>query len=74
MCARIVGQGRFEKGIDVLTTAIKAGMTVFDLEELETYGSIEVSLHILPDDYRKRLLELDRDKFYIFYWALGFRG
>ena len=33
--AQIVGEGGVDKRIDVMATAIRAGMTVYDLEELE---------------------------------------
>jgi NADPH-dependent 2,4-dienoyl-CoA reductase/sulfur reductase-like enzyme/TusA-related sulfurtransferase/rhodanese-related sulfurtransferase len=129
--AQIVGMEGADKRIDVIATAIRAGMTVYDLEELELayappYSSakdpvnmagfvagnllrgyvenvhwnelegldtasnvlldvrdeeevemhepIAGALHIPLDQLRARLGELDRDKTYIVYCAMGLRG
>ena len=129
--AQIIGMEGVDKRIDVLATAIRGSMTVFDLEELELAyappyssakdsvniagftasnllkgdvkniywsdikgldpekdvlidlrdkgelndsGAIEGSLHIPLNELRKRLPELDRDKNYILYCAVGLRG
>jgi NADPH-dependent 2,4-dienoyl-CoA reductase/sulfur reductase-like enzyme/rhodanese-related sulfurtransferase len=129
--AQAVGKDGVDKRIDVLATAIRAGMTVYDLEELELayappFGSakdpvnmagyvasnimrrdvetvnwrdleamdkneyalldlrnkkeIEKSgrlpdaLHVPVNDLRDRLSELDRDKTYIVYCAVGQRA
>ncbi len=129
--AQIVGEEGADKRIDILATAIKSGMTVYDLEELELayappYGSakdpvniagfvaanmlkgdietvnwndlgdmegtdavfldlrnadeleesgaIEGAVHIPVHELRDRLSELDRDKTYIAYCAIGLRG
>ncbi len=129
--AQIVGQKGVDKRIDVLATAIRGGMTVYDLEELELAyappyssakdpvnmagfvaanilkgdhdvihwdqvdrldpnghvlidlrtkkeleedGRIGGALHIPIDQLRDRLEELDRDKAYIPFCAVGFRG
>jgi NADPH-dependent 2,4-dienoyl-CoA reductase/sulfur reductase-like enzyme/rhodanese-related sulfurtransferase len=129
--AQIVGRKGVDKRIDVLATAIRAKMTVFDLEELELAyappyssakdpinicgfvaanilkgdmeiahwsdlnalekngamlidlrtpfelkhaGKIEGALHIPIDDLRNRLTELDKQKTYIPFCAVGFRG
>ncbi len=128
---QIVGIKGVDKRIDVMATAIRAGMTVFDLEELElTYappyssakdpvnmagyvasnilrkdmetinwneiGSldmdkfvlldvrdryememeapIEGAIHIPVNKLRSKLSELDKDKTYIIYCAIGQRG
>ncbi|HUT53144.1 MAG TPA: FAD-dependent oxidoreductase [bacterium] len=129
--AQVVGRDGVDKRIDVLATAIRAGMTVFDLEELELayappygsakdpvnvagfvaanllkgdvenvnwneldeldeknavlvdlrdadeleeFGQIGDSIHIPLNDLRGRLSELDRDKTYYLYCAVGLRG
>jgi NADPH-dependent 2,4-dienoyl-CoA reductase/sulfur reductase-like enzyme/rhodanese-related sulfurtransferase len=129
--AQIVGRKGVDKRIDVLATAIRAKMTVFDLEELELayappyssakdpinicgfvaanilkgdmeiahwselealqkndailidlrtrfelkhVGKIEGALHIPIDELRSNLSELDRQKDYIPYCAVGYRG
>jgi len=129
--AQIVGRKGVDKRIDVLATAIRAKMTVFDLEELELayappyssakdpinicgfvaanilkgdmeiahwseldafekngaklidlrtpfelkhMGKIEGALHIPIDELRNRLNELDKQKTYIPFCAVGFRG
>jgi NADPH-dependent 2,4-dienoyl-CoA reductase/sulfur reductase-like enzyme/rhodanese-related sulfurtransferase len=129
--AQIVGRKGVDKRIDVLATAIRAKMTVFDLEELELayappyssakdpinicgfvaanilkgdmeiahwgeletlqkngsilidlrtrfelkhVGKIEGALHIPIDDLRGRLSELNKQKDYIPYCAVGYRG
>jgi rhodanese-related sulfurtransferase len=129
--AQIVGKEGVDKRIDVLATAIKGNMTVYDLEELELayappYGSakdpiniagfvaanilkgdmeiihqnelseidreknilidlrtraelkmrgmIDGAVHIHIDDLRARVEELDRDKQYILYCAVGVRA
>ncbi len=129
--AQIVGMDGADKRIDVLATAIRAGLTVFDLEELELayappYSSAkdpvnmagfvasnilkgdlvnihwnevddldrekevlldvrddeEVDMHAVINDavhiplnqLRKRLSELDKEKTYIIYCAMGLRG
>jgi CoA-disulfide reductase len=129
--AQIVGQKGVDKRIDVLATAIRAKMTVFDLQELELayappyssakdpinicgfvaanilkgdmeiahwseiealqkngeilldlrtkfemkhVGKIEGALHIPIDELRSRLSELDSQKMYIPFCAVGFRG
>jgi len=129
--AQIIGMEGVDKRIDVLATAIRGSMTVFDLEELELAyappyssakdpvniagftasnllkgdvkniywsdikgldpkkdvlidlrdkselidsGTIEGSLHIPLNELRKRLPELDKDKNYILYCAVGLRG
>lgn len=128
---QIVGGKGVDKRVDVISVAIMAGMTVYDLEELElayappyssakdpvnmagfvaanilkgdmdvTFlsdleaidrektvlldlrtkfeikkeGAIENSVHIPVDDLRKQLKELDKDKEYILYCAIGLRG
>lgn len=129
--AQIVGKIGVDKRIDVLATAIRAKMTVFDLQELELayappyssakdpinicgfvaanilkgdmeiahwseldalqkngevlidlrtqfelnhMGKIEGALHIPIDNLRSRLSELDKQKNYIPFCAIGFRG
>lgn len=129
--AQIAGKEGVDKRIDVLATAIRGNMTVYDLEELElayappyssakdpvniagfvasnilkgdveninwneigdvnrheiTFidlrnkdeldkaGMIEGALHIPLDDLRARLPELDRQKHYIAYCAVGQRA
>lgn len=129
--AQIVGKIGVDKRIDVLATAIRAKMTVFDLQELELayappyssakdpinicgfvaanilkgdmeiahwseldalqktgevlidlrtqfelnhVGKIEGALHIPIDNLRSRLSELDKQKNYIPFCAIGFRG
>jgi len=129
--AQIVGKKGVDKRIDVLATAIRAKMTVYDLEELELayappyssakdpinicgfvaanilkgdmeivqsaeieallktgailidlrtkfefnrMGNIEGALHIYIDELRSRLSELDKQKTYIPYCGIGFRG
>ncbi|MBW2492080.1 MAG: FAD-dependent oxidoreductase [Deltaproteobacteria bacterium] len=129
--AQIVGKKGVDKRIDVLATAIRAKMTVYDLEELELayappyssakdpinicgfvaanilkgdmaivqwseiesllkngailidlrtkfefnrMGNIEGALHIYIDELRGRLSELDKEKTYIPYCGIGFRG
>lgn len=129
--AQIVGRKGVDKRIDVLATAIRAKMTVYDLEELELAyappyssakdlinicgfvaanilkgdmeivqwseldalekngatlidlrtqfelkhtGKIEGALHIPIDEFRNRLTELDKQKMYIPYCGIGFRG
>jgi len=129
--AQIVGRKGVDKRIDVLATAIRAKMTVYDLEELELayappyssakdpinicgfvaanilkgdmeisqwseldalekngatlidlrtqfelkhMGKIEGALHIPIDEFRNRLTELDKQKTYIPFCAVGFRG
>ena len=129
--AQIVGKIGVDKRSDVLATAIRAKMTVFDLQELELayappyssakdpinicgfvasnilkgdmdiahwdeiealqqngeilidlrtkfeikhVGKIEGALHIPIDDLRNRLSELDKQKTYIPFCAVGFRG
>lgn len=129
--AQIVGMEGADKRIDVLATAIRAGMTVFDLEELELayappYSSakdpvnmagfvasnilrkdvenvnwdeldgldreeyvlldvreqdeldmhemLEGAINIDLNELRRRLSELDKDKTYVIYCAMGQRG
>jgi len=129
--AQIAGKEGVDKRIDVLATAIRGNMTVYDLEELELAyappyssakdpvniagfvasnilkgdveninwneigdvnrheitlidlrnkdeldkaGMIEGALHIPLDDLRARLPELDRQKHYIAYCAVGQRA
>jgi NADPH-dependent 2,4-dienoyl-CoA reductase/sulfur reductase-like enzyme/rhodanese-related sulfurtransferase len=129
--SQIVGQKGVDKRIDVLATAIRAKMTVFDLQELELAyappyssakdpinicgfvasnilkgdmeiahwseletlqqngevlidlrtkfelnheGKIEGALNIPIDELRSRLSELDSEKTYIPFCAVGFRG
>jgi len=129
--AQIIGMGGVDKRIDVLATAIKGSMTVFDLEELELAyappyssakdpvniagfvasnllkgdvkninwsdikdldpekdvlidlrdkrelndtGIIPGSIHLPLNQLRKRLPELDKDKNYVLYCAIGLRG
>ena len=129
--AQIVGKIGVDKRSDVLATAIRAKMTVFDLQELELayappyssakdpinicgfvasnmlkgdmeiahwselealqqngeilmdlrthfelkhVGKIEGALHIPIDELRSRLSELDKQKTYIPFCAVGFRG
>ena len=126
-----MGKKGIDKRIDVLATAIRAKMTVYDLEELELayappyssakdpinicgfvaanilkgdmeivqwseieallkkgailidfrtkfefnrMGKIEGALHIYIDELRSRISELDKEKFYIPYCGIGFRG
>jgi rhodanese-related sulfurtransferase len=45
-----------------------------DKSELIDSGTIEGSLHIPLNELRKRLPELDNDKNYILYCAVGLRG
>ena len=128
---QIVGMEGVDKRIDVLATAIRAGMTVFDLEELELayappyssakdpvnmagfvasniirgdmdninwyeiddvdrdthvlldvrdgyelemYPPLEGAVHIPLNELRNSLSELDKDKIYIIYCAIGQRG
>jgi NADPH-dependent 2,4-dienoyl-CoA reductase/sulfur reductase-like enzyme/rhodanese-related sulfurtransferase len=129
--AQIVGGQGVDKRIDVLATAIRGGLTVYDLEELELayappysaakdpvniagfvaanmlkgdaeninwnelegidpdetvlidlrykieideLGGIEGALHIPLDKLRKKLPELDKEKNYILFCAVGLRG
>jgi NADPH-dependent 2,4-dienoyl-CoA reductase/sulfur reductase-like enzyme/rhodanese-related sulfurtransferase len=127
--AQAVGKDGVDKRIDVLAVAIRAGLTVFDLEEMELcyappYGSakdpvnytgfvaanvmrgdvalchvealldpkpgqalldvrnadelaklsIQGAKHIRLDDLRDRLGELDREKEYLVFCAVGLRG
>jgi NADPH-dependent 2,4-dienoyl-CoA reductase/sulfur reductase-like enzyme/rhodanese-related sulfurtransferase len=129
--AQIVGKDGVDKRIDVLATAIKGSMTVYDLEELELAyappyssakdpvnmagfvaanilkgdmevvhwhelekmendqkaiidmrtpielkmtGSIEGAIPIPIDELRERLVELDKDKTYVPYCAVGMRA
>jgi rhodanese-related sulfurtransferase len=129
--AQIVGGDGVDKRIDVIATAIRAGMSVYDLEELELayappfsnakdpvnvagyvaanmlrgdletvdstgvdsldrdryvlldlrepreiklLGQIAGSMHIPLNELRRRLPELDRDKIYLTYCAVGYRG
>jgi len=128
---QIVGMEGVDKRIDVIATAIRAGMTVFDLEELELayappyssakdpvnmagfvasniirgdvktvhwfelddidmnthvlldlrdeeelemHGMLDGAVHIPLNELRRRLSELDRNKTYIIYCAIGQRG
>ncbi|MCK5309013.1 MAG: sulfurtransferase TusA family protein, partial [Thermoplasmata archaeon] len=129
--AQIVGMDGADKRLDVLATAIRAGMTVYDLEELELayappfssgkdpvnmagfvasnimrgdvemvywnevdellasdaafidvrddeevemHSPLEGAIHIPLNQLRKRLSELDKNKEYIVYCAMGLRG
>jgi len=129
--AQIVGKKGVDKRIDVLATAIRGEMTVYDLQELELayappyssakdpinicgfvaanilkgdmdivhrseleelqkngailidlrtkfelnrVGKIEGALHIYIDELRSRLSELDKQKNYIAFCGIGFRG
>ncbi len=129
--AQIVGKKGVDKRIDVLATAIRARMTVYDLEELELayappyssakdpvniagfvsanilkgdmeiahwhelkdlekdgavlldlrtkwelrhVGKIDGALHIPIDELRNRLSELDKEKEYVPFCAVGYRG
>jgi rhodanese-related sulfurtransferase len=45
-----------------------------DKSELNSSGAIEGSLHIPLNEMRKRLPELDKEKNYILYCAVGLRG
>jgi rhodanese-related sulfurtransferase len=129
--AQIVGKKGVDKRIDVLATAIRAKMTVYDLQELELayappyssakdpinicgfvaanilkgdmeivhwseldalqkngamlidlrthfelkhMGKIEGAIHIPIDELRSRLSELDKEKNYIPFCGIGFRG
>jgi NADPH-dependent 2,4-dienoyl-CoA reductase/sulfur reductase-like enzyme/rhodanese-related sulfurtransferase len=128
---QIVGKKGVDKRIDIFSTAIRAKMTVFDLEELELayappyssakdpvniagfvaanilkgdmeifhwnevsdlisqgavlldlrtkyelryVGKIDGALHIPIDELRNRLSELDREKQYLPFCAVGYRG
>ena len=129
--AQMIGKQGVDKRIDVIATAIRGNMTVYDLEELELAyappyssakdpvniagfvaanilkddmkivhwdeleklkdqnsvvidlrtaaeikieGTIEDSVHIPIDDLRDKLDELDKDKDYYLFCAVGFRG
>ena len=129
--AQIIGEKGVDKRIDVLATALRGQMTVYDLEELElayappyssakdpvniagfvaanilkgdvenvylkelleqdredsivldlrdrserdTSGKIESSLHVPLNDLRDKLPELDKEKNYIPYCAVGMRA
>jgi NADPH-dependent 2,4-dienoyl-CoA reductase/sulfur reductase-like enzyme/rhodanese-related sulfurtransferase len=129
--AQIIGKKGVDKRIDILATAIRAQMTVFNLEELELAyappyssakdpvniagfvasnilkndmeiahwdeiselmnqgavlldlrtkfelkhsGKIDGALHIPIDELRKRLSELDKQKEYVPFCAVGYRG
>jgi NADPH-dependent 2,4-dienoyl-CoA reductase/sulfur reductase-like enzyme/rhodanese-related sulfurtransferase len=129
--AQIAGHRGVDKRIDVIATAIRGKMTVYDLEELELayappfssakdpvnvagfvaanilrgdletvywdeleeldrdqhifvdlrtkdeiteHGSIPGSIHIPTDDLRDRLHELDREKTFVLFCAVGMRG
>jgi NADPH-dependent 2,4-dienoyl-CoA reductase/sulfur reductase-like enzyme/rhodanese-related sulfurtransferase len=129
--AQIVGKKGVDKRIDIFATAIRAKMTVFDLEELELAyappyssakdpvniagfvaanilkgdmeivhwnefanlisqgwvlldlrtkfelkhaGKMEGALHIPIDELRNRLSELDQEKQYLPFCAVGYRG
>jgi NADPH-dependent 2,4-dienoyl-CoA reductase/sulfur reductase-like enzyme/rhodanese-related sulfurtransferase len=129
--AQIVGKKGVDKRIDIIATAIRAKMTVFDLEELELAyappyssakdpvniagfvaanvlkndmeishwhqvsdlmdqgailldlrtryelriaGKIDGALHIPIDELRNRISELDKEKQYLPFCAVGFRG
>ncbi len=129
--AQIIGKKGVDKRIDILATAIRAQMTVFDLEELELAyappyssakdpvniagfvasnilkndmeiahwdeiselmnqgavlldlrtkfelkhsGKIDGALHIPIDELRNRLSELDKQKEYVPFCAVGYRG
>lgn len=129
--AQIIGKKGVDKRIDILATAIRAQMTVFNLEELELAyappyssakdpvniagfvasnilkddmeiahwdeiselmnqgavlldlrtkfelkhsGKIDGALHIPIDELRNRLSELDRQKEYVPFCAVGYRG
>ena len=128
---QIVGMEGVDKRIDVIATAIRAGMTVFDLEELELayappyssakdpvnmagfvasnmirgdvetvhwfemddidmnthalldvrddeelemHGPLDGAVHIPLNELRRRLSELDKEKTYVIYCAMGQRG
>jgi NADPH-dependent 2,4-dienoyl-CoA reductase/sulfur reductase-like enzyme/rhodanese-related sulfurtransferase len=128
---QIIGRDGVDKRIDVIATAIRGAMTVFDLEELELAyappyssakdpiniagfvaanilkkdmdiihwkeldqiqeqnsviidlrtateikkeGTIKDSVHIPIDDLRSKLDELDKNKEYYLFCAIGFRG
>ncbi|MFO8057682.1 MAG: FAD-dependent oxidoreductase [bacterium] len=129
--AQLVGRKGVDKRADVLATALRAGMTVYDLEEIdlgyappygsakdpvniagyvasnilkgdmevvmwhevenldpaeytvldvrgkeeiEEHGKIENALHIPINDLRSRLPELEKDKTYVNYCAIGLRS
>jgi NADPH-dependent 2,4-dienoyl-CoA reductase/sulfur reductase-like enzyme/rhodanese-related sulfurtransferase len=129
--AQIVGKKGVDKRIDIIATAIRAKMTVFDLEELELAyappyssakdpvniagfvaanvlkndmeishwhqvsdlmdqgailldlrtryelriaGKIDGAIHIPIDELRNRISELDKEKQYLPFCAVGFRG
>lgn len=129
--AQVVGESGVDKRVDVLATAIRGGMTVYDLEELElayappfssakdpvnvagfvaanilkgdmdvihwneidqavkdgavlidlrtreeleALGTIKSSINIPVDELRGRLSEMDPEKTYILYCAVGLRG
>ncbi len=129
--AQIVGGKGVDKRIDVIATAIRGGLTVYDLEELELayappyssakdpvnvagfvaanilkgdvetvypedlhrldssnhvivdlrtpfevkhFGALKNAVNIPVDDLRTRLSELDRNKTYVLYCAVGLRG
>jgi rhodanese-related sulfurtransferase len=55
----------------------KKGAILIDLRtqfELKHVGKIENAIHIPIDELRNRLTELDKEKTYIPFCAVGFRG
>ncbi len=58
---------------DLLSGGNAALLDVRTAEELEE-GYIEGAIHIPVDELRKHYTELDRDKTYIIYCAVGYRG
>ncbi|MBN1138073.1 MAG: FAD-dependent oxidoreductase [Anaerolineae bacterium] len=69
--AQVVGQEGVDKRIDVLATALRAGMTVFDLEELELayappYGStrdpVNLAGHVAANILRGDLKTIEWDQ------------
>lgn len=129
--AQIIGRSGVDKRIDVIATAIKGGMTVYDLEELELAyappyssakdpvniagfvaanilkkdmaiihwdeleqledkdkviidlrtteeiekeGTLKDAVHIPIDELRSRVDDLDKNKNYYLFCAVGFRG
>ena len=77
--AQATGGDGVDKRIDVIATAIRAGLTVDDLADLELaysppFGSAKDPVNIPHTELRHRLGEIPRDRPLLVYCASGFRS
>ena len=76
---QIIGYDGVDKRIDVISTAMRSRLTVFELERLELayapmYLSAKGPVNIPADSLRDGLHELPREKAFYVYCQVGLRG